>query len=65
MRLGTLLVIVWFVIGAIAAQQRHYFVGQIPGCSRLETIAETIGVGPLNYLGMHPQGSCSMPQPSK
>lgn len=65
MRLGTLLVIVWLVIGVIAAGQRHYFSGQIKGCSHLETIAETIGAGPLNFMGMNPQGSCRFPRPSQ
>lgn len=65
MRLGTLLLTVWLVLGLIAAGQRHYFGGQITGCSRLETIAETIGAGPLNYMGMNPKASCRMPQPSK
>jgi len=56
---------VWLVIGVIAAGQRHYFSGQIKGCSHLETIAETIGAGPLNFMGMNPQGSCRFPRPSQ
>jgi hypothetical protein len=65
MRLITLLVMVWLVIGAAAAAQRHYFTGPVTGCSQLKTIAETIGAGPLNYMGVDPKASCRMPQPSK
>ena len=65
MRLLGLLIVAWLVIGAVAAGQRHYFEGPVTGCSRLETIAKTIAGGPLNYVGMDPKASCTMPRPSK
>lgn len=65
MRFGTLLVIAWLIIGAVAAGQRHYYSQQITGCSHAETIAETIVAGPLNYMGLNPKASCRLPQPSK
>jgi hypothetical protein len=64
-RLLGLLIVVWLLIGAAAAGQRHYFDGHVSGCSELKTIAETIVAGPLNYMGMDPKASCTMPQPSK
>jgi hypothetical protein len=64
-RLLGLLAVVWLLIGALAAGQRHYFDGHVTGCSRLKTIGETVGAGPLNYLGVNPKASCTMPQPSK
>ena len=60
--LGTLLV-VWLLIGGAAAGQRHYFSGPVTDCSRLETIAKTIVAGPLNYVGVNPKASCTLPQP--
>lgn len=65
MRLGSLLLIVWLVVGAIAAGQRHDFKTAPVGCSRTGTIALTIVAGPLNYVGVDPKTSCKLPKPSK
>ena len=65
MRLITLIVIIWLVIGAIAAGQRHYYGGTNASCVRLGTIALTIAAGPLNYAGVNPKTTCKLPQPSK
>jgi hypothetical protein len=61
------LVLVWLVIGAIAAGQRHYYGGKSkPTCAKVSTIAVTIVAGPLNYLGANPKVKCpTVPQPSK
>ncbi|MHB1536307.1 MAG: hypothetical protein ACYC1D_17200 [Acidimicrobiales bacterium] len=59
------LLVIWFIIGAIAAAQRHYFDGR-PNCATAGTIAVTILAGPLNYVGVNPTvSSCTLPQPSK
>lgn len=65
MRIGTLVLMVWLVIGAIAAGQRHYYSAPVTGCSKAATIAETIAAGPLNYMGMNPKASCRIPAPSR
>jgi len=65
MRIGSLILIVWLVIGAIAGGQRHYYSGDSPNCVRLGTIAVTVLAGPLNYAGVNPKLSCNLPQPSK
>lgn len=64
-RLLSLLLIVWLVIGAFAAWQRHYFRGETKTCAKASTIAATIAAGPLNYVGANPKVSCKLPQPSK
>jgi hypothetical protein len=64
MRLGSLLLIVWLIIGAIAGGQRHYYSGNNASCVRLGTIGVTILVGPLNYTGVNPKITCHVPQPS-
>ena len=65
MRLGSLLVVVWLVIGAIAAGQRGYFHTGDQSCASAGTTAVTIVAGPLNYLGVNPKvKSCNVPQPS-
>ena len=65
MRIGSLLLIIWFAIGALAAGQRHYYDG-LPNCAGAGTIAVTILAGPLNYVGANPKVStCRLPQPSK
>ena len=64
-RLLTLLLIVWFAIGALAAWQRDYFKGETKTCAKAGTIAATIAAGPLNYVGVNPKVTCALPQPSK
>jgi hypothetical protein len=60
-RLGVLVLVVWLVIGAIAAGQRHYYTGSSANCARLGTITVTVLAGPLNYLGVNPRISCQAP----
>ena len=64
--IGTILVLVWLVIGVIAAAQRGYFSGGDANCASVSTIVVTIIAGPLNYLGVNPKVDCpSLPQPSE
>jgi hypothetical protein len=65
MRIGSALVVIWLVIGVIAAAQRNYFSGSEANCAKLGTIAVTIVAGPLNYVGANPKVECNVPQPSK
>jgi hypothetical protein len=58
MRLGTVLLVIWLVIGVIAAGQRHYFDSSGTGCAKASTIAVTIAAGPLNFAGVNPKVSC-------
>jgi hypothetical protein len=68
MRGGGLLsaiVVVWLVIGAVAAFQRGYMKNTDQNCASLGTIAVTVLVGPLNYAGVNPKVTdCHLPQPS-
>jgi hypothetical protein len=64
MRLGSIIIVIWLVIGVIAAGQRGYFSGSLASCTRAGTIAITIVVGPLNYVGVNPKITCTVPQPS-
>ncbi|XTZ18808.1 hypothetical protein ACQSSU_16250 [Micromonospora echinospora] len=61
---GVILVI-WLVIGAIAAGQRGYFEGEETNCAEAGTILVTIVAGPLNYVGANPKVDCELPQPSQ
>ena len=65
MRIGSVLLIVWLIIGALAAGQRGYYSGSVGTCTKAGTIAVTIIAGPLNYLGVNPKIDCTIPQPSK
>jgi hypothetical protein len=65
MRIGTALLVIWLIIGAIAGAQRHYYTGPVNSCVKAGTIALTIVAGPLNYFGVNPKASCTTPQPSK
>jgi hypothetical protein len=64
MRIGSLLLVIWLIIGAIAGGQRHYYSSSPANCAKAGTIAVTILAGPLNYVGMNPKLSCQMPKPS-
>ena len=65
MRTGSILLLIWLVIGAIAAGQRNYYSGSQENCAHAATIAVTILAGPLNYVGETPKVSCHVPQPSQ
>jgi hypothetical protein len=65
MRIGAALVVIWLVIGLIAAAQRNYFSGSTANCTKLGTIAVTIVAGPLNYAGLNPKIKCTVPEPSR
>jgi hypothetical protein len=62
---GSVLLVVWLIIGAIAAGQRNYYSGPVSSCTKASTIVVTILAGPLNYLGVNPKVDCKVPQPSK
>ena len=61
----SVLLVIWLVIGAIAAGQRHYYTSAAPSCAGVGTIIVTILAGPLNYAGTNPKVHCNTPQPSK
>jgi hypothetical protein len=65
MRIVGLLVIVWLIVGGVAAGQRHYFSSANANCAKVGTTSVTIVAGPLNYAGANPKIKCSVPQPSK
>ena len=62
--LAAVLVILWLLIGAVAAGQRGYFGGSDTNCAKAGTIMVTIVAGPLNYMGVNPTITCQLPQPS-
>jgi hypothetical protein len=60
---GSVLLLIWLIIGAIAAGQRHYYSESSANCAGAGTITVTILAGPLNYVGANPKVTC--PTPSK
>jgi hypothetical protein len=64
MRIGSVILLVWLVIGGFAAGQRGDYQGSMGNCSRAGTIAVTVLAGPLNYAGVNPNINCTVPQPS-
>jgi len=64
--IGAVLLLVWLVIGVIAAGQRGYFSGEgETGCAGVGTVVVTVVAGPLNYVGVNPKVDCALPQPSQ
>ena len=61
-----IIVLVWLVIGVVAAYQRGYFESSETNCATAGSIALTVVVGPLNYAGVNPKVTdCNLPQPSQ
>jgi hypothetical protein len=58
MRIGSLLLLIWLIIGAIAGGQRHYYDSSTTNCAKAGTITVTVLAGPLNYVGVNPKISC-------
>ncbi|NYJ00025.1 hypothetical protein HNR19_000723 [Nocardioides thalensis] len=60
------LVVIWLLIGVLAAFQRDYFSdNREVSCKTFGDTALTIVAGPLNYFGVNPKVECKTPQPSK
>jgi hypothetical protein len=64
MRILTVIVVVWLVIGFFAGLQRDYYNGSV-NCAKAGTIAATVAAGPLNYIGANPKVHCTTPEPSR
>lgn len=63
MRIGTVLVVIWLAIGALAAGQRGYYSGDEASCVKVSTVVLTVIVGPLNYAGVNPKvKACPKPE---
>ena len=66
MRIGSVIVVVWLVIGLVAAIQRGYFGdGREVSCKTAGDTVLTVVAGPLNYFGVNPKIECKVPKPSK
>jgi hypothetical protein len=70
-RLLGIIVVVWLLIGVVAATQRGYFGDNDDvSCKDVGDTALTIVAGPLNYVGVNPKIDCNvddveLPQPSE
>jgi hypothetical protein len=59
MRVFWVVLVVWLLIGALAAWQRGYYTASSANCSGVGTILVTIAFGPVNYLGGNPKLTCN------
>jgi hypothetical protein len=63
-----IVLVVWLVIGALAALQRGYLTDKRDvNCRSVGDTVVTIVAGPLNYVGVNPKVNCHVkaPRPSK
>lgn len=65
MRIGSVVLVIWLLIGVLAAVQRDYFKDSSTDCNKVSDTALTIVAGALNYVGVNPKVDCKTPQPSK
>jgi len=63
--IGGVIVLIWLIIGAIAAGQRGYYDRDNDECTEISTTIVTIVAGPLNYVGLNPKLDCEVPEPSR
>ena len=60
-----IVVLVWLLIGVLAAFQRGYFGDDRDvECKTAGDTVLTVVAGPLNYMGVNPKVDCKLPQPS-
>jgi hypothetical protein len=65
-RIGAVvIVIVWLIVGLVAAGQRGYLGGSSSSCAKAGNTVITVIAGPLNYIGVNPKVNCDLPQPSQ
>lgn len=65
-RLLGIVIVVWLLIGVVAAAQRGYFGSSNDvSCKTVGDTGLTIVAGPLNYIGVNPKVKCNTPHPSK
>jgi hypothetical protein len=62
--IGGVILIIWLVLGAVAANQRGYFKDD-GDASCAGTVIVTVVAGPLNWMGINPKVKCDIPEPSK
>ena len=65
MRLAAIVVVIWLLIGLVAAVQRDYFSNAKTNCGETADVVLTVAAGPLNYFGANPKVECDLPEPSK
>ena len=54
-----ILVIIWFILGASAANDRGYFdSARDRNCTFVGTALLTVVAGPLNFAGLNPKAAC-------
>ena len=64
--IGGTIVLIWLLIGVLAAFQRGYFTNDKDvSCKTFADTALTVVAGPLNYVGVNPKVECKTPKPSK
>ena len=64
--IGGVIVLIWLVLGAVAAFERGYFSDSgDTSCAEAGTVIVTVVAGPLNWLGVNPKVDCDVPEPSR
>jgi hypothetical protein len=61
MRIISVLVVLWLIIVAIAAGQRHCYTSGDANCAKAGTIVVTIIMTPLSYVGASQESTARCP----
>jgi hypothetical protein len=66
MRIGAVILVIWILLGVVAAFQRGYFKDDgDASCAEAGTVIVTAIAGPLNWMGVNPKINCDVPEPSR
>ena len=49
MKIGSVILVIWLVIGALAAYQRNYFSSEPANCAQISTVLLTVVAGPSTF----------------
>ncbi|WP_433826354.1 hypothetical protein ACQP2E_30325 [Actinoplanes sp. CA-015351] len=65
MRIGAVIVVIWLVLGVVAAFERGYFKDSgDASCAEAGTVIVTTLAGPLNWMGVNPKITCDVDVPA-
>src|SRR5260370_25963225 len=64
MRIGGVILVIWLIIGAIAAGQRGYYGSSPESRAPAGTIVGTVAAGPRHFIGRNPHLPLPLPFPS-
>lgn len=58
MKIASIVILAWLVVGAVVGTQRDYFKSDDNNCRETSDVVVTVLAGPLNYFGINDKTTC-------